>query len=165
MSHLSAIVAIELEQVQGSLAREKYFDRLDPTTDELSLFDFGVLVPRHEPVMWELLQLPAKEVAAVLTNVILVSLEEIVNEVVQLWVVRQSTRVRISSLLRIALRNEKVLLVDLLETPKVRLLVKETFTLELLSFILFLSEFIDTILPVLRVSAEDALEKVCAILV
>jgi hypothetical protein len=82
LSNLRAIVAIEFEQVQGSLAWEKYFDRLNPTTDELPLFDFGVLVPRHEPASWELLKLPAKEVAAVLTNVILVSLEEVVNEVV-----------------------------------------------------------------------------------
>jgi hypothetical protein len=58
-----------------------------------------------------------------------------------------------------------VLLVYLLETPKIRLFVEKTFTLELLPFILFLSQFIDSVLPVLRVSAKDALVKVSAVLI
>lgn len=46
-----------------------------------------MLEPRHKAAPGELFQLPAEEMQAVLAHVVLMPLEEVEDEVVDLWVV------------------------------------------------------------------------------
>ena len=58
-----------------------------------------------------------------------------------------------------------MLLLERMELPKIGFLVKKAFTLQFLPLDLFLGKLRDTILPVLRIPAEDALvEDVAAII-
>lgn len=90
LSHLSAIITIHRNQIERALAWEKDFNTLDTAADELTLFNPRVLIPRHEAVSGKLLELTAEEMAAVLAHKILVSLEEVKDEVVNLRIVRLS---------------------------------------------------------------------------
>ena len=50
LSHLRAIISIHCNQIEWALGREKDFDALDTTADELSLLNPRVLIPWHEAV-------------------------------------------------------------------------------------------------------------------
>ena len=71
---------------------EEDFDTLNATSHKLSFFNLRVLVPRHKALSGETLLLPTEEVTTVLGHEVLVPLEEVEDEVVDLWIVRLSQR-------------------------------------------------------------------------
>ena len=112
LRHRSGIAAVQFNQVQRTLAWEEHLDLFDAATDKLTLLDLGVLVPGHEASTGELFKLAAEEVETVLSHVLLVPLEEVVDEVVHLREVGPTPRVHVCKLLTIVLRCEQVLFLD-----------------------------------------------------
>lgn len=69
------------------MAWEEDLDRLDTAAHKLSFFYLGVLVPGHEAMARELLDLATEKVATVRAHVVLMALKEVIDEVVELGVV------------------------------------------------------------------------------
>lgn len=162
LSDLRAIIAVHGDQVERALAWKEDLDAFDAASHKLPLLDPRMLIPWHEALASKRLLLAAEVMATVLGHEVLVPLEEVENEVVHLRVVRLPQTLCL--LFLVAVRAQQMLLLKRVELPKIGFLVKEAFTLQFLSLDLFLGELRDTILPILRIPAEDALiENVTAI--
>ena len=163
LSDLRAITTVHGDQVERTLAWKENLDTFDAASHELPLLDPRVLIPWHEALASKRLLLAAEVMATVLSHEVLMPLEEVENEVVHLRVVRLPKM--LSLLLLIAVLAQQMLLLERVELPKIGFLVKEAFSLQLLPLDLFLGKLRDTILPILRIPAEDTLvENVTAII-
>ena len=91
-------LSVHFHQIQGSLTWEQDLYRVDLAEDEFSLAKLFVLLPGHCAHFRELLGLATEEVAAVLDHVFFVTLEEVVDEVVNLRSVSQSLLVSLFEL-------------------------------------------------------------------
>lgn len=161
LGHLRARLAVKFDQVERPLAWEEDLDRLDPAAHKLSLLDLGVLVPRHEAVTGELLELATEIVTAVLAHVVLMALEEVIDEIVELWVVSGSPGVLVSKLSRIVLVCEEVRLIDLTNRVQIAFLVGKPiricFFVGSIDGSGLLRDYRLPVLPVLSVTTENAL--------
>jgi len=159
LENLGACLTVHLYQIERPLTWEETLDVFDSAPDKLALFDLWVLVPGHEPVFGELLELAAVKVQAVLAHVVLVALEKVEHEVLQLRVVSPINGARICHLLCISFIIQQVFSIDWLELFQV--------LSHLLSILLVSNFFADlrrSVLPVLIIATEDTLVK-CQVLV
>ena len=97
---------------------------LDTTPYELSLHQLLVLEPRHKTIASKSFLLATEEVQAVLAHVILMSLPEVKDKVVQLRIVSSTDCLRVRLQLCIAFRAKDVSLIDVLQLLKVVPVVK-----------------------------------------
>lgn len=84
---MSASAAIQADQIKRSLTWEKYVNRFYSTTHELSLLYLWMLYPWHEPMARKVLKLPTEIVTTILGQIILVTLEEVKDKIVYLWII------------------------------------------------------------------------------
>ena len=78
-------LGILLHQADRPFTWEKNFNRVNSAQHKFLLHELLVSCPGHGPLLWELCRKSTEEVAAILEHVLLMTLEEIVNQIQSLW--------------------------------------------------------------------------------